>query len=53
MPAGKGKRAEKMKVRSFDAVSSIKRNIVSVKALLCLAHALIIAMAKVNGDPKY
>jgi hypothetical protein len=35
-------------------MSAIKKSIVVVKAaVLCLAHALIIAMARVNGDPKY
>jgi len=35
-------------------LSAIKKSIVTVKAvLLCLAHALIIAMARVNNDPKY
>jgi hypothetical protein len=38
----------------LDVLSAIKRSIVVVKAaFLCLAHALIIAMALVNGDPKY
>jgi len=35
-------------------MSAIKRSIAVVKAaLLCLAHALIIAMARVNSDPTY
>jgi hypothetical protein len=35
-------------------LSAIKRSIVVVKAaFLCLAQALIIVMARVNGDPKY
>jgi hypothetical protein len=35
-------------------VSATKRSIVKVMAgSLCLTHALIIAMAKVNGDPNY
>jgi hypothetical protein len=53
MPVGNGKRTEKTKVRSLDVLSAIKRTIVTVKAALCLAHAIIIAMAKVNNDPKY
>jgi len=54
MPAGNGKRAEITKGCSLDALSAIKRSIVVVKAaFLCLANALIIAMALVNGDPKY
>jgi len=52
MPAGNG--AVKTKGRSLDLLSAIKRSVVVVKAaFLCLAHALIIAMAKVNGDSKY
>jgi hypothetical protein len=54
MPAGNGKMAEKTKGRSLDVLSALKRRIVVVKAaFLCLAHALIIAMARVNNDPKY
>jgi len=54
MPAGNGKRAEKTKGRSLSVMSAIKKSIVTVKASLnCLAYALIIAMARVNGDPKY
>jgi hypothetical protein len=54
MPTGNGKRAEKTKGRSLDVLSAAKMSTVAVKAaLLCLAHALIIAMARVNGDPKY
>jgi len=50
MPAGDGR--VKTKERSLDVMS--KRSIVIVKsALNCLAHALIIAMTRVNGDPKY
>jgi len=51
MPDGNGR--EKTKGRSIDVMSAIKKSIVVVKAtFLCLAHALI-AMARVNGDPKY
>jgi hypothetical protein len=54
MPGGNGKRAEKTKGRSLDVLSAIKKSIVVVKAaFLCLAHALIIAMVRVNVDPKY
>jgi hypothetical protein len=54
MPVGKGKTAEKTKGRSLDVLSAIKKSIVKVKAgFLCLAHALIIAMARVIGYPKY
>jgi hypothetical protein len=51
MPAGNGR--ENTKGRSLDILSAVKKSIVVVKAaLLCLAHAFIIAMATVN-DPKY
>jgi len=52
MPAGNGR--EKTKWRSLDVMSAIKKSIVTVKAtMFCLAYALIIAVARVNGDPKY
>jgi hypothetical protein len=51
MPVGNGK-AEKTKGRSLNVLSAIKRSIIVVKTtFLCLANALIIAMARVNGDP--
>jgi hypothetical protein len=38
----------------LDVLIAIKKSIVVVKAaFLCLVHALIIAIALVNGDPKY
>jgi hypothetical protein len=52
MPAGNGR--EKRKGRSLDLLSAIKKSILTVKAaFLCLAHALIIAMAKVNDDSNF
>ena len=52
MPAGNSR--EKTKGKSVDAMSATKKSIVVVKAALyCLTHALIIAMARINGDPKY
>ena len=40
--------------RLISVLSAIKTSIVTVKAaFLCLAHALIIAMTKVNGDSKF
>ena len=51
MPPGNGR--EKIKERSLDTMSAIKKGFVVVKAKFCLAHALIIAMARINGDPKY
>jgi len=45
---------EKTKGRSLDMTRAIKKSIVVVKAaFLCLAHALLIAMSQVKGDPKY
>jgi len=52
MPAGNGR--EKTKGRSLDVLSVIKKSIVVLKeASLCLAQAPIIAMSRVNGNPKY
>ena len=52
MPAGNGRL--KTKERSLDVMSTIKKRIVSVKAgINCLAYGLIIAIARLNGDPKY
>jgi hypothetical protein len=52
MPAGNGR--EKTKGHSLDVLSAIKRSIVVVKAaFFWLAYALIIAMARMNNDPKY
>ena len=52
MPAVKGKKAEKTKGRSSDVTSAVKMIIVVVKAaFMSLAHALIIAMARVNCHP--
>ena len=52
MPAGNGR--EKTKGWSLDVMSVIKKSIVFVKATMyCLVHALIIAIARANGDPKY
>jgi hypothetical protein len=49
-----GKLAEKTKGRSISVLSAIKKSIVVVKAaFLCLAHAFVIAMARVNNEPKY
>jgi hypothetical protein len=54
MPVGNGNGGVKTKGRSLDVLSAIKRSIVVVKAaFLCLAHALVIAIARVNSDPKY
>ena len=37
----------------MDLLSAIKKTIVVKATFLCLAHALIIAMARVNNDQKY
>jgi len=51
MPAVNGR--EWTKGRPLSVLSALKRSIVVVKAaFLCLAHALIIVMARVNVDPK-
>jgi len=52
MPAGNGR--VRTKGRPLDVISAIKKIIVTVKAdLNCLAYALLIAVARVNGDSKY
>ena len=52
MPDGNG--GVKTKGRSLDVISAIKKSIVTVKsAINCLAYALIIAMARLNGGPNY
>ena len=51
MPVGNG--GVKTEGRFLAILSAIKTSIVVVKAaFLCLAHALVIAMAKVNSDSK-
>ena len=54
IPVGNFKLDEKTKGQSLDIMSTIKKSVVAVKAaFLCLAHALIIAIAQVNGDHKH
>jgi hypothetical protein len=54
MHASNGKMAEKAKGRPLNVLSAIKRRFTVEKAaFLCMSHALIIAMARVNGDTKY
>jgi hypothetical protein len=44
----------KTKVRQLSVMAHLKRNIIEVKAEQnCLAHALVIAIARVNEDPDY
>jgi hypothetical protein len=52
MPVGNGR--EKTKGQTLNVLRAIKRSIIVLKsAFLCLAYALTIAMAGVNGDPQY
>ena len=52
MHAGNG--TVKTKGRSLNVISTIKRSVVTLKAAInCLAYALIIFMARVNGDKTY
>jgi len=44
MPAANGR--EKTKGQSLDVMSAIKKSIIVKAAFMCLAHALIIAMAR-------
>jgi hypothetical protein len=52
MPAGNGR--EQKKGRPLYNLSAIKNCIGVVKAIFqCLAHALVTAMVRIDGDPKY
>ena len=54
MPIGHGGDGIATKGRPLDIMVYLKRNIVQVKAENnCLAHALVIAKTKVDGDPNY
>ena len=54
MPVGFGRVALKPMGRPTSAMAHLKRSIVEVKAEEnCLAHALILAIARLNKDPKY
>jgi len=53
MPGGFG-RSIKTNVRPLDTLSHLKKSIVRVKSETnCLAHALIIAIAKITKEPNY
>ena len=53
MPVGFG-RGVKAKGRPVSVMAHLKRSIVEVKAEEnCMAHALVIAIARVNNDPNY
>ena len=54
MPVGYGKRAIKSTGRPLSVMAHFKKSIVVVKAEEnCLAHAIIIAIAKVENDANY
>jgi len=54
MPVGFGKRAIKSSGRPLSVMAHLKMSIVEVKAEEnCLAHALVISIAKVDNDPYY
>ena len=54
MPVSLGKRANKNRGRPFSVMAHLKTSIVEVKAEEnCLAHALVISIAKVENDPDY
>jgi len=54
MPVGFGKRGMKNRGRPLPVMAHLKRSIIEVKATDdCLAHALIIAIPKLENDPNY
>jgi len=54
MPVGYGRCALKSRGRPLSVMAHLKRSIVEVKAEQnCLAHALVITIAKVDNDPNY
>ena len=54
MPFGHGGDGISTKGRTLEIMVHLKRSIVEVNAKKnCLAHALVIAKVKVDGDPKY
>jgi len=54
MPGGFGKHALKCMGRHLSMMAHLKKSIVEVKIEEnCLAHALVIAVAKVENDPNY
>jgi len=54
MPVRFGKRAVKSKGRPLSVMAHVKHSIIEVKAETnCLAHALIIAIARLTNDPNY
>jgi hypothetical protein len=54
MPVGFGGDGIKTKGRPLGVMANLKKSIIEVKAETnCLAHALIIAIAKITNDPNY
>ena len=54
MPVGFGKRAVKSKGRPLSVMAHVKHSIIEVKTeTSCLAHAIIIAIARQTKDPNY
>ena len=54
MPVGFGRVAVKTKGRQLDVMAHLKRSIIQVEAKEnCLAHALIIAIARIEQNPNY
>ena len=54
MPVGFGRSAVKTKGRQLDVMTHLKKSIIQVKAdENCLAHALIIAIARFEKDQNY
>ena len=54
MPVGLGKREIKSMGRPLSFMAQLKTSVVEVKAEdNCLAHAIIIAIAKAENDPEY
>jgi len=54
MPVGFGGDGIKSKGRPLDVLAHLKRSIVKVKAETnCLAHPIVIAIAKITNDPNY
>ena len=54
LPVGFGTHASKRRGRSLSVMAHLKRSVVEVKATEnCLAHALIIAIAKADNNPMY
>ena len=54
MPVGFGSTAQRSKGRTVANLAHLKRSVIEVKAENnCLAHALIVAIARLEKDPNY